>query len=759
MSRPSSTAKCAVVGRVVDQPREHLRRDPAQRLLAGVGRAELERRGPQAVAALLGQVHDEALVAQDTEQVVGRRAREPEVAGDRRAPAAAPTRRPSRVRTSSAWPAAGTFAMASSVSDDRQCPAPRRDTSARARVECPAMDATQPVTRRRRRADDRRRRRRRPRRRPGRARPGRARRDRARRARSSTRSPRRRARTTASRPASARSPPRHIPPERRTELQRSLIRSHAAGSGPEVEREVVRALMLLRLSTLATGRTGVRPATAETLRGAAVRRHHAGRPRARLARLLGRPRAARPLRAGADGRGAGARRGRRACAPPPTRWPTPGSRRSCSPRRRASRSSTARTGCSACSCSRSPTCARCCATADITAAMSVEGLLGTDARLRRRPARAAPAPRPGGVARRTCARCSPAARSSPATAARRTRASRTPTRCAARPRSPAPRATRSTTPPRSPRASSPRRSTTRSSPLDGRVESNGNFHGAPLAYVLRLPRDRRRRRREHRRAAHGPLPRRRRAATACRRSWPTTPASTPGYMIAQYTQAGARLRAQAARRARVASTRSRARRCRRTTSRWAGRPRASCAAPSTRLDARAGRSSCSRAAPRHRAARPARARAAATGAVDRRPARARSPAPGPDRVPRAGPIEPRPVASSLAARGAIRARGRPDRVTGAAAMRRRRIDRTCAAAAGSRRRRCGCSRTTSIPTSPSSPEELVVYGGIGKAARDQASLRDDQARADAPRRRRDAARPVGQAGRGVRDPRAARRAC
>jgi histidine ammonia-lyase len=57
---------------------------------------------------------------------------------------------------------------------------------------------------------------------------------------------------------------RHIPPERRTQLQRSLIRSHAAGSGPEVEREVVRALMFLRLSTLATGRTGVRPATAET---------------------------------------------------------------------------------------------------------------------------------------------------------------------------------------------------------------------------------------------------------------------------------------------------------------------------------------------------------------------------------------------------------------------------------------------------------------------------------------------------------------
>jgi histidine ammonia-lyase len=51
---------------------------------------------------------------------------------------------------------------------------------------------------------------------------------------------------------------RHIPRELRAQLQRSLIRSHAAGSGPEVETEVVRALMLLRLSTLATGRTGVR---------------------------------------------------------------------------------------------------------------------------------------------------------------------------------------------------------------------------------------------------------------------------------------------------------------------------------------------------------------------------------------------------------------------------------------------------------------------------------------------------------------------
>ena len=58
---------------------------------------------------------------------------------------------------------------------------------------------------------------------------------------------------------------KHIPNERRVALQQSLIRSHAAGSGPEVEREVVRAMMLLRLSTLATGHTGVRPETAQCL--------------------------------------------------------------------------------------------------------------------------------------------------------------------------------------------------------------------------------------------------------------------------------------------------------------------------------------------------------------------------------------------------------------------------------------------------------------------------------------------------------------
>ena len=60
---------------------------------------------------------------------------------------------------------------------------------------------------------------------------------------------------------------RHLPVELRAQLQRSLVRSHAAGSGAEVEREVVRALMLLRISTLATGRTGIREETLTTYVG------------------------------------------------------------------------------------------------------------------------------------------------------------------------------------------------------------------------------------------------------------------------------------------------------------------------------------------------------------------------------------------------------------------------------------------------------------------------------------------------------------
>jgi histidine ammonia-lyase len=58
-----------------------------------------------------------------------------------------------------------------------------------------------------------------------------------------------------------------VAPLRQPELQLALIRSHAAGVGPPVEEEVVRATMLLRARTLAMGMSGVRPVVAETLIG------------------------------------------------------------------------------------------------------------------------------------------------------------------------------------------------------------------------------------------------------------------------------------------------------------------------------------------------------------------------------------------------------------------------------------------------------------------------------------------------------------
>jgi histidine ammonia-lyase len=56
-----------------------------------------------------------------------------------------------------------------------------------------------------------------------------------------------------------------ISASRRKELQRALIRSHAAGMGPAVEHEVVRAMMLLRARTLAMGYSGARPELAESI--------------------------------------------------------------------------------------------------------------------------------------------------------------------------------------------------------------------------------------------------------------------------------------------------------------------------------------------------------------------------------------------------------------------------------------------------------------------------------------------------------------
>jgi histidine ammonia-lyase len=56
-----------------------------------------------------------------------------------------------------------------------------------------------------------------------------------------------------------------VAPQRRAELQHALIRSHAAGIGAPMPREVVRAMMLLRVRSLAMGRSGVRPLVPQAL--------------------------------------------------------------------------------------------------------------------------------------------------------------------------------------------------------------------------------------------------------------------------------------------------------------------------------------------------------------------------------------------------------------------------------------------------------------------------------------------------------------
>jgi len=56
-----------------------------------------------------------------------------------------------------------------------------------------------------------------------------------------------------------------IPRDRRRALQVALVRSHAAGLGDPVETEVVRAMMFLRARTLALGYSGTRPIVAETM--------------------------------------------------------------------------------------------------------------------------------------------------------------------------------------------------------------------------------------------------------------------------------------------------------------------------------------------------------------------------------------------------------------------------------------------------------------------------------------------------------------
>ena len=101
---------------------------------------------------------------------------------------------------------------------------------------------------------------------------------------------------------------RAVDPADRALLQRSVVLSHAAGSGPRLDDEVVRGMILLRARTLAAGLSGVRVELVEALLGAARRGRRPLGAGARLARRLGRPGAARRDRHRAARSGMDARR-------------------------------------------------------------------------------------------------------------------------------------------------------------------------------------------------------------------------------------------------------------------------------------------------------------------------------------------------------------------------------------------------------------------------------------------------------------------
>ena len=273
------------LARAVDELREQRPAEPGERLLPRVAAAELERRDAESPAPLVGQVHDEAVLLERREQVVGARARDAErrrdgARGDRTALAREEGQDAQRLVGRGhlrPWPVARRECLGSQTQDatDRLPRAsPRVWNRPMTTVSPPSAPTGAAVHDRRRRAAP--------------LRPE----DVVAVARHGARVELDAAameRVAASRTlveALARDPEPHygistgfgalattfIAEDRRAQLQASLIRSHAAGTGAEVETEVVRALQLLRLQTLATGHTGVRPVVVETYAGDAQRR-------------------------------------------------------------------------------------------------------------------------------------------------------------------------------------------------------------------------------------------------------------------------------------------------------------------------------------------------------------------------------------------------------------------------------------------------------------------------------------------------------
>ena len=513
----------------------------------------------------------------------------------------------------------------------------------------------------------------------------------------------------------------HRRPSGGAQLQASLIRSHAAGTGAEVEREVVRALQLLRLQTLATGHTGVRPVVVETYAAHAQRRA-SPRSCASTARSAARATSPRSSHVALAAMGEGdvrdaagelrpgrrrARRGRHRAA----RAAREGGPRPHQRHRRHARDAAARAP-------RPRRC--CCTTADVAAAMSIESQLGTDAvfaadlmALRPQVGQAASAAnlraflagspivaihRDPAVCTRVqdaySLRCSPqvhgAARDTVDYAAHDRR-----------------------------RASSPSAVDNPVITDDGRVESNGNFHGAPVAYVLDFLAiavadvasisERRTDRALDQTRSHGLPPflaaRGRRRLRAHDRAVRRGRASSPS---------------SSASRCRHPSTRSRRPRCRRTTSRWAGPPPASCAAASTGSR----RVLAIEVAHRRPRARPARAAAARR----RRPAPcATSSAPSPRGPGHDHFLSPdiEAVTDARAVAGAVArvAASAPTRSTAHDRPQTRHRPSAPRAATSRTAKSWGAEAAKRMlmnnldPEVAEHPEDLVVYGGTGKAAR------------------------------------------
>ncbi len=126
---------------------------------------------------------------------------------------------------------------------------------------------------------------------------------------------------------------RLIPTDQVKQLQVNLVRSHAAGVGPELDEKTVRAMLLARANTLALGYSGVRPVIIETLVAMLNKGIHPSVSQSRLTGCKRRPCSACPSRIGVDWRGGGADERPPQCQAR-TRLPDPTLRRwNCWPRR------------------------------------------------------------------------------------------------------------------------------------------------------------------------------------------------------------------------------------------------------------------------------------------------------------------------------------------------------------------------------------------------------------------------------------------